>query len=593
MNAMRKPSHLESLLAYYASTSAPGYAVLVTGDWGTGKTTQVNRALSVEDRYYVSLFGAKNADEVHAAVFAAMFPIKAKTRNFLRGIGETGVELPGLGTLSLAGVGSAFANTLLRLTVKADRVIVFDDLERGSLAVREILGVINHYVEHYGCRVVVIAHDDKLADDFKQAKEKIFGRTVRVEAQVEDAYENFVQMLQPPDREFGRSVGDSLKKVFALSEVKSLRVLRHSLDDLLRLRTAIQPDWGRISPLHTELVQLVAALSMEVRSGRLDEGDLVKRGEAHLRYLIRTGDSVPEQPPITKAAARYSATIDVTSRLLPDELITDILIRGAYDGEAIRSSLRSSPKLAERDDVPAWRRFMELDSLAHDELDAVVADLRREFADRALTKSGDILHLFSLRFMLSEEGEIPDSFDKVAADCRAYVDDLGPRIEPLPLHRGDRSSASGGYTFWVTDTFRQHFESIADYMRAARQRALDESLRAVTPDLLRLLESDGEAFQSAISFTGAGTNTYGSVPVLAQIDPKQFVHSWLKSHPRHWHAIAEGLSKRYQGQELIGPLKAEKIWMSEVLKLLGDEVDQASGLRRFRLRRNLPDVKFD
>lgn len=37
---------LESYLAYYEARHKPGYAVLVTGAWGVGKTFQVQKALA-------------------------------------------------------------------------------------------------------------------------------------------------------------------------------------------------------------------------------------------------------------------------------------------------------------------------------------------------------------------------------------------------------------------------------------------------------------------------------------------------------------------------------------------------------------------
>ena len=36
-------TQLEHFLNYYKKTESPGYAVLVTGEWGTGKTFQVQQ----------------------------------------------------------------------------------------------------------------------------------------------------------------------------------------------------------------------------------------------------------------------------------------------------------------------------------------------------------------------------------------------------------------------------------------------------------------------------------------------------------------------------------------------------------------------
>ena len=53
----KKPDPLKSYLDYYKDLDRPGYAVLVTGEWGVGKTYQVQKVLAPEEYIYVSLFG--------------------------------------------------------------------------------------------------------------------------------------------------------------------------------------------------------------------------------------------------------------------------------------------------------------------------------------------------------------------------------------------------------------------------------------------------------------------------------------------------------------------------------------------------------
>ncbi|MEO1603432.1 MAG: P-loop NTPase fold protein, partial [Pseudomonadota bacterium] len=50
-------THLEEYLAHYQTLENPGYAVLVTGEWGSGKTHQIKQVIPDAERYYVSLFG--------------------------------------------------------------------------------------------------------------------------------------------------------------------------------------------------------------------------------------------------------------------------------------------------------------------------------------------------------------------------------------------------------------------------------------------------------------------------------------------------------------------------------------------------------
>lgn len=70
------------------------------------------------------------------------------------------------------------------------KTIVFDDLERCSINLEDLFGAINKYVEHHGCKVIVIAHDDKLNDELTDKKEKIFGQVIKVTPDIEERSTN-------------------------------------------------------------------------------------------------------------------------------------------------------------------------------------------------------------------------------------------------------------------------------------------------------------------------------------------------------------------------------------------------------------------
>src|SRR5690606_35498659 len=65
------------------------------------------------------------------------------------------------------------------LTNTSGFVIVFDDLERASINLESLLGYINHYVEHQGYKVVIVANEEEILthhdkqNDFKLAYRRI------------------------------------------------------------------------------------------------------------------------------------------------------------------------------------------------------------------------------------------------------------------------------------------------------------------------------------------------------------------------------------------------------------------------------------
>jgi len=164
---------------------------LVTGDWGTGKTYQVKSCLPEEDRLYVSLFGVQTVEQLHSEVFAAAAPTMAKAEKM---VGKGSDIVAGMkGPWALAGAIPSVFNAVFKREIEPTKTLVFDDLERSELELKDVLGAINSYVEHLGFRVVVVAHDERLADEFLQMKEKTFGQSIRVEPQIEDALSHFLE----------------------------------------------------------------------------------------------------------------------------------------------------------------------------------------------------------------------------------------------------------------------------------------------------------------------------------------------------------------------------------------------------------------
>ncbi|WP_417358952.1 MULTISPECIES: P-loop NTPase fold protein [Gammaproteobacteria] len=93
---MSKQTHLADYLSYYQALEAPSYAVLVTGEWGTGKTYQVKHLIPEAERYYVSLFGVQTVEQIHAEVLAAASPKLAKATALIEKTSGTVAEIGGL-----------------------------------------------------------------------------------------------------------------------------------------------------------------------------------------------------------------------------------------------------------------------------------------------------------------------------------------------------------------------------------------------------------------------------------------------------------------------------------------------------------------
>lgn len=594
-------THLEDYLQYYSSVDAPGFAVLVTGEWGTGKTFQVLKCLPKDERIYVSLYGLKSAEQVHAEVFAAAHPSTASKRGFLdkfrgKDVGALGFSVP-------LGFVPEIANAFLRNEVEAKRTLIFDDLERSNLPLNEVLGVINSYVEHKNFRVIVIAHDDEqlLGQEFKEVKEKTFGQTFLVEPQVDSALQRFLSEVKQQDsRNFAEKHKEHIERVFKLSGVKSLRVLRHSVSDLTRLHKALSPTHLANSEAMEELVQLFAALSIEARSGRLSEADLCNRRRARMGYLIRAQGkrkAEVEKPPFVAADERY-ATIELESGMLNDQVLVSTLIHGRFSSSDIQSSVNNSQYFLVPEDVPPWKVVIHFDELSDEDVETARKRMEQQFEGREVTDSGEMLHIFCLRMLMAEQGILDQSVEEVVKQSKEYIDDLLESKKMPPrgtdwrwFDEFDRSYA--GFAYWVSEANAGHFKEMWDHLIAAREEALRQTFPQVRADLLAMVRNDPKAFFEAVSPTNNGHNPYASIPLLNDIAVAEFVDAWLEAPQDSWRLIDRSLQNRFSHGQIDRDLKDEKDWALDVLKELEARAQKEGGFRALRIRRLRPRVLLE
>lgn len=165
----------------YVKNRIYNYAVLIDGDWGTGKTYFIQKSLipNLESSgympIYISLYGINSTDTVSQKIALSLLTNKipadkkAIAKQCLPAIGS--FVLP-IGQTLLNATGMSILEPLLKSPVEdipwdtifkkfsdsRKRIFIFDDLERCSLPINEILGYINSLVEHESEKVLIVAN---------------------------------------------------------------------------------------------------------------------------------------------------------------------------------------------------------------------------------------------------------------------------------------------------------------------------------------------------------------------------------------------------------------------------------------------------
>lgn len=593
------PSHLEEFLVHYLQLKDPGYAVLVTGAWGSGKTFQVRKCVPKEHRYYVSLYGVQTVEQLHAEVFATASPKLAVAAEAAEKVGDVAASAGGV--IGLASATPSVFNAIFRRDVKPDRTLIFDDLERSELRLKDVLGAINSYVEQKGFRVIVIAHDEKMAKKFRELKEKTFGQTIRIEPQVEDALKSFlVKIRNARAMEFITSHQSAILGIFKSSGVGSLRILRHVTEDLERLvKTLSDKHLGHAQAMG-ELVPLFAALNIDTRASRIVGADLGNRRDVRSRYqmsLRQNRDDPPEMPGLLAADDRYP-TVDIQSNLLSDDVLYSMFVEGRYPADEIRHSLNNSGYFLEAKAAAPWKVLIQFDQLDDSIVSGALEGMEQQIKQRSATESGEILHIFALKLMMVENDIQSETMDDVVAEAISYIDDLRtagslpPRSTDWRWSEPFRQSFDG-YGYWVTEATKLYFRKIHDHLISAREKVFEDQFPKIVAELLEMVRSDSIQFFEQVSPTNNGENPYELIPLLHHIPAQEFVDAWLDSPYDNWRNISHAIDNRYSPGRLRSELAVEKTWALKVHDLIHQRANEASGWRALRIERVIPNVLLE
>ncbi|MDE8742856.1 hypothetical protein PZA20_13640 [Pectobacterium polaris] len=577
---------------YYKGLENPGYAVLITGEWGAGKTYQIKKALTEDEMYYVSLFDVTSTDDIYSSVFYKMSPKKAFMKGAAGAVGDTSVGNDAL-TFGLGGLVGKVVNAIIKEDIKTDRILVFDDLERCTINTNQILGVINKYVEHHKCKVIVIAHDIKLTDVFSQTKEKIIGQTINIEPNIEEAFEHFLK-----DEEFSnihRIVKNTIKNIFLSSNCRSLRILKHTIRDCSRLYKCLNKEHIDNEPAIEELFSSFSSLAISYRHDKLKKEDLTNRISDGVKYYLNKVKE--EKPLLVKLDEMYkknNISIDYSRLMLSDDILINCLFNGYYNQKDIISNLDKNFYFSHPEEIKPWLILMNFDDLDSDKINKAIEDMDVQIKNKKLTDIGDILHSFTFKFLISYIGITSMNFDEILEQGKKYALDLVKRdIFPLPDLENRFSSyrdreSSHGYGYWIKDEYRSHFNELSKYLEYCKKIALKRTYPKIKNELLDLLKNDVKSFAKLISSEYKGMGKYSSIDVLCSIKPHDFVNQWLQIPHSNWQMVKLGLQGRYSVNTLNNNLKSERVWIKQVINLLEYQASRKNGFDKYRIQRIIP-----
>ena len=179
---------VESILDYIRSDYTD-YAIMINGEWGSGKTYFWNHKIRnrIENMtvngkklttIYMSLYGISNLEEISKKIFIETTQLMDKNlKRYMNSNGQTVIPEYAKTGLDMANFFGVTQNgdkiDYENFFSTDDKVLCFDDLERANVDVIDILGYINNFVEHDHIKTIIICNEKELSTKLKSTNKEM------------------------------------------------------------------------------------------------------------------------------------------------------------------------------------------------------------------------------------------------------------------------------------------------------------------------------------------------------------------------------------------------------------------------------------
>lgn len=263
----------------YLKEKDTDYAIMITGAWGCGKTYYITKYLKdyiggkkcccgkVKDKYkpiYISLYGITEVSDINMKVLEELFPMLKLKISLLFRHGFSSF-------ISSKGIDRKTQKEVWKFKgINSNCVLIFDDIERvncNKVDIKELLGVINQYVEHDHIKTILICNDEKSDPEFNEFKEKTIRYSIKFQRSFCDAFEAIISERKKNEYIiFLENHKESIISIFQYGKCGNLRTLKFFIDAFEDIYNKVQSDKYK-NEINESLLVSFLLYSIEYKNG--------------------------------------------------------------------------------------------------------------------------------------------------------------------------------------------------------------------------------------------------------------------------------------------------------------------------------------
>lgn len=298
--------NIKSIFKDYLKAENTNYAILLNGNWGSGKSFFWKNTLEkivIENEYkeiYISLNGISKIETLEHMLFIKLLPFIGKKESSL---------LKNTITL-VTNVGNKVTSHFLKTSISdifkgvsvdafnfSKYIICFDDLERCQIPVKEVLGFINNYVEHKNLKTVILADENEINNSqndksYHNIKEKLIGRVVNFKLDIKETLPKLFTKYQNNNSSFYEFLvyyKDYITEILMEYKQQNLRTISFYLESLAKIHPLISDQNEKFKK---EIILFSIIVTIEFKNGNIKSKDFDNFEEfgGYNRYTLSSMD---------------------------------------------------------------------------------------------------------------------------------------------------------------------------------------------------------------------------------------------------------------------------------------------------------------
>lgn len=538
---MTDHKHIIDAFENYLASERPGFAMMISGDWGVGKTHFWSTTLGpyVESRHrhcvLVSLYGVRTQEEFEKQVIASIYPF---------------LDWKFLKTAKAAlDKWLGFGLSLFTLSPKLHKaVFCFDDFERLDMTPEVALGYINRFIELYGSHVLILANEGRVdGQKYWEMKEKVVGKTYQFVPDIAVAMKSIVSNLGVKKHPALEARIPIIQSAVIKSSTLNLRSAILAVDNcnLVLKRLESQPELP--SDALDAILRMVAICTLQEKND--------KKVLQHIRALLvdpkgwyflayARKEAELEDSPLSFVEEFANRYFDGNTDLIPPLIpLLDLVELGWFDVELLHSQALKlvEPKKTESDDLK--RLFLK--DLFLIPSDVEVLKIAKEYLEQVkrhdIRNATDLSIIFFALEFLSEQGMLEES---AMALTDVFKKSIGELSDAGIFQKRDFAEFIGLSRF--VEPCSENLKVVVNALALAKEQVDQKGFLQRIDNLLIEMENDYESFLSRIMGNFDGDDfDYAHKPLFASMKPDDVLTVLASKQPKEIRLFESLIRQRY------------------------------------------------